>query len=633
MGLYNGAVITSAGQNLLAQAISGTELTWTVMRTSSVAIPQGTDLTTLTSLTGIKQTSGITDASVYGSNVVQVSARFSNTGISEAYLMQTIGIYGQGTGGSETLIAVMTAVTPDEMPVYDPDAPSAFIFNAQMSVQNANTITMVVNDTGTATVADLNRKVNLNGGDLSDTVVDTFTAAAAEYPVPAAGDTMKVIGGKIRKFFTDIKAAVVGLSISGRTITWTKADGTTGTLITQDTTYGVVSKNANGLAPKLPNETSTTKYLRQDGTWQVPPNTTYGLASTSTDGLLRKLTGNTSQWMRGDGTWQTAQNNATTTAAGYVLDARMGQTLNDRISYKVNLNGGDLSDTVVDTFTAAAAEYPVPAAGDTMKVIGGKIRKFFTDIKAAVVGLSISGRTITWTKADGTTGTLITQDTTYGVVSKNANGLAPKLPNETSTTKYLRQDGTWQVPPNTTYGLASTSTDGLLRKLTGNTSQWMRGDGTWQTAQNNATTTEAGYVLDARMGKTLHDRISYYADVLGVVYTYTPSATMTIPSTGLTNLMNTEQMPVGSYIITAHVELGAETDATTLITRLQLYREYDQRALVDMHPLTKTATIVFPDYVLNAGRYFIRITASKSTDASGDGARNYIRLMRIKPAS
>ena len=245
MGLYNGAVITSAGQNLLAQAISGTELTWTAMRASSVAIPEGTDLTTLTSLTGIEQTTDITDASVYGSNVVQVSARFSNTGISEAYLMETIGIYGQVTGGSETLIAVMTAETPDEMPVYDQDSPSAFIFNVQMSVQNANTITMVVNDTGTATVADLRRKVDLNGGDLSDTVVDTFTDATAEYPVPAAGDTMKVIGGKIVKFCADIVQAFTGASAS--------------------------AAGKKGLVP-APAAGRNTYYLRGDGTWQAPVN-------------------------------------------------------------------------------------------------------------------------------------------------------------------------------------------------------------------------------------------------------------------------------------------------------------------------------------------------------------------------
>lgn len=245
MGLYNGAVITSAGQNLLAQAISGTELSWTVMRASSVAIPEGTDLTTLTALTGIEQTTGITDSSVYGSNVVQVSARFSNTGISEAYLMETIGIYGQVAGGSETLIAVMTAETPDEMPVYDQDSPSAFIFNVQMSVQNANSLTMVVNDTGTATVADLRRKVNLNGGDLSDTVVDTFTEATAEYPVPAAGDTMKVIGGKIVKFCADIVKTFTGASAS--------------------------TAGKKGLVP-APAAGRNTYYLRGDGTWQAPVN-------------------------------------------------------------------------------------------------------------------------------------------------------------------------------------------------------------------------------------------------------------------------------------------------------------------------------------------------------------------------
>ena len=46
----------------------------------------------------------------------------------------------------------------------------------------------------------------------------------------------------------------------------------------------VVSKSSNGLCPQLPNETTTTKYLRQDGTWVVPPNdnTTYSAGSNIT---------------------------------------------------------------------------------------------------------------------------------------------------------------------------------------------------------------------------------------------------------------------------------------------------------------------------------------------------------------
>ena len=246
MGKYNGVVVTTAGEGVIAQALQGTKLTWTKMRASSVAVAAA-DIKALTALTGIEQTTDITDASVYSDNIVQVSARFSSQGVATAYLIQTVGIYGQLAGGSETLIAVMTAVTPDEMPVYDADAPSAFIFTNHLTVQDAASVTMEVSDAGTATVADLQRKLDKAGGDISDTVAATATASSAAYPIPAAGDSFKVILGKIRKFFTDIKAAVTGLTISGRTITYTKADGTTGTLTTQDTTYSAATTSKAGL--------------------------------------------------------------------------------------------------------------------------------------------------------------------------------------------------------------------------------------------------------------------------------------------------------------------------------------------------------------------------------------------------
>lgn len=46
----------------------------------------------------------------------------------------------------------------------------------------------------------------------------------------------------------------------------------------------VVSTSANGLCPKRGG--TTTKFLRDDGTWAVPPNTTYGTATTSSAGLM-----------------------------------------------------------------------------------------------------------------------------------------------------------------------------------------------------------------------------------------------------------------------------------------------------------------------------------------------------------
>ena len=118
---------------------------------------------------------------------------------------------------------------------------------------------------------------------------------------------------------------IKGLSVSGRTITYTKGDGTTGTITTQDTTYSlpVASASARG-GVKIGYAQNGKNYPVQLSNEQmyvnVPwtdTNTTYGLASTSADGLLRKLSGNTGQYMRGDGTWATPPN--TTYSAGAQL--------------------------------------------------------------------------------------------------------------------------------------------------------------------------------------------------------------------------------------------------------------------------------------------------------------------------
>lgn len=102
-------------------------------------------------------------------------------------------------------------------------------------------------------------------------------------------ESSKLFWNKIKTWVNALFGkSVTDVGISGKTVTITKGDGTKSTQTTQDTTYNVVSKSENGLAPQLPNETSTTKYLRQDGTWAVPPNQTYSKATQSSDGLMAK---------------------------------------------------------------------------------------------------------------------------------------------------------------------------------------------------------------------------------------------------------------------------------------------------------------------------------------------------------
>lgn len=72
---------------------------------------------------------------------------------------------------------------------------------------------------------------------------------------------------------------------SSGTISLTKANVTSAlgyTPPTTNTTYGVVSTTANGLAPKR--DGSTSHFLRGDGTWAAP--TGAPLASASTNGLM-----------------------------------------------------------------------------------------------------------------------------------------------------------------------------------------------------------------------------------------------------------------------------------------------------------------------------------------------------------
>ena len=124
-----------------------------------------------------------------------------------------------------------------------------------------------------------------------------------------------------------------------------------------------------------------------------------------------------------------------------------------------------------------------------------KIKALFNK---GITNLSVNGRTITFTKGDGTIETINTQDTntTYGnfkgatASADGGSGLVP-APTKGNEGKYLKADGTWGTPANTTYadmkGATSSTagTHGLVpAPAAGKQSQYLRGDGTWATPTN-----------------------------------------------------------------------------------------------------------------------------------------------------
>ena len=164
---------------------------------------------------------------------------------------------------------------------------------------------------------------------------------------------------------------IKGLSVSGRTITYTKGDGTTGTITTQDTNTWNALKGA------------TTSAAGLAGYAPAPAN------------------GQQGYFLRGDGAWAAI-------SKGTVGLGNVDNTADSAKSVKYATSAGSAS-------TATKASTADSATKATQDSAGQQINTTY------IKGLSVSGRTITYTKGDGTTGTITTQDTntTYNALTND----------------------------------------------------------------------------------------------------------------------------------------------------------------------------------------------------------------------
>lgn len=196
-----------------------------------------------------------------------------------------------------------------------------------------------------------------------------------------------------------------------------------------------------------------------------------------------------------------------------------------------------------------------------------------------VTGLSIKGRTITYTNSDGTTGTLTTQDTntTYtnmkGATASAAGtaGLVP-APAAGKQGQYLRGDGTWQTPTNTTYASmsaaeATTGTATAARTISAKVLH--------NKINNNLSTYATKTELNSGLATKANDSAvahKTYAETISGAWSFTSTyglqTTLIYPNVDNTyNLGESNKRYKDAYAITFHGNLVGNASTATSATK------------------------------------------------------------------
>lgn len=184
MATFNPITITNAGEEILAQAVAGDgTLTFTAVSTSSDT--QSGDLETITELQNIKQTVAPVIA-ILEDNTIQLSAVFSNSGLSQGYVVNTLGIYAKIGSETPVLFAIATATDPDTVPGQNPISPSNFYYQFNIAITDDSNITVSVPEEGSLPASVFYQK--FGSANISQIGDGTVTGAIIQNANVAGGD-------------------------------------------------------------------------------------------------------------------------------------------------------------------------------------------------------------------------------------------------------------------------------------------------------------------------------------------------------------------------------------------------------------------------------------------------------------
>lgn len=295
------------------------------------------------------------------------------------------------------------------------------------------------------------------------------------------------------------KSDITSLGIPGSdTNTWTPLKGAT-----------TETDGTAGYAP-APTKGAANRYLRSDGTWQVPPSaslSTLGITATATElNYMDGVTSNVQTQLNGKASTEHTHNYAGSTSAG----------------------GAANSAVKLDTSTAGKATQPVYFSG------GKPVACTYT-LEKSVPSNAVFTDTNTWIALKGAT-----------TSAAGTAGYAP-APSAGPANRYLRSDGTWAVPPdtNTTYSNMKAATSsaagssGLVpAPEAGKQTSFLRGDGTW------AIPTDTKYTLSSFGITATASELNYVDGVTSNIQTQLNSKA----STSHQHLVAQESEPSGQNI-------------------------------------------------------------------------------------
>ena len=231
--------------------------------------------------------------------------------------------------------------------------------------------------------------MNINGKGAKPIYIKGAAVTANNAATVSAGDTAYFMydGTAYHLLGTDRAATnpIVNISRSGTTFTATRLDGTTFTFTQQDnnTTY-TQAKLGQGYGTCTTAEATAAKSVTLTG-YELEPNGV--VAVKFTNGLCASAT----------------------------------MSINGKTATPIYINGAAVTSTSCKEVLAGDIAFFIYDGSHYQFICTDRISK------NGITGLSISGKTITYTRADGSTGTLTTQDTTYtfdGVYNSSSNKAA-----------------------------------------------------------------------------------------------------------------------------------------------------------------------------------------------------------------